>query len=200
MKKRNPQYFRVISLVVLIFLLAGGSGYAQSVPSPEEFLGFKVGADFHLITYDQALAYFQALDEASPRLKIIELGKTEMGRPMIAAIISSAENMKKLDAYKKISTQLAMAKSLTDEEARKLAYEGKAVVYIDGGLHATECAPAQHNVQLAYDLITNEDPMTQGILENVILLLVFAGPDHRNDLHQRDNWLIIINSLKKLIP
>jgi hypothetical protein len=177
MQKRNPQYFRVISLVVLISLLARGSGYAQNVPSPEEFLGFKVGADFHLITYDQALAYFQAMEEASPKLKIIELGKTEMGRPMIAVIISSTDNMKKLDTYKEISAELALAKSLTDEEAQKLAYEGKAVVYIDGGLHATECAPAQHNVQLAYDLITDEDPMTQGILENVILLLVFANPD-----------------------
>ena len=177
MCRRNSFFFRVLAPAILIFLLAGSSTFAQKVPTPEEFLGFKVGADFHLIDYDQALDYFQAMDKASPKLKVIELGKTEMGRPMICAIISSAENMGKLDTYKEISTKLALAKGLTDEEAKKLANEGKAVVYIDGGLHATECAPAQHNVQLAYDMITDEDPMTLGILENVILLLVFANPD-----------------------
>ena len=54
------------------------------------------------------------------------------------AIITSPENQKKLDRYKEISRRLALAEGLTEEQARALAAEGKAVVWIDGGLHATE--------------------------------------------------------------
>ena len=70
-----------------------------------------------------------------------------------------------------------MAKGLPQDEARRLAAEGKAVVYIDGGLHATEVAPAQHNLQLAYDLLASDDATTRFILENTILLLAFPNPD-----------------------
>jgi hypothetical protein len=83
-------------------------------------------------------------------MKLFEIGKTTMGKPMIYAVISSEENIANLDRYKEISKQLSLAKGLTDEEARGLAAEGKAVVYIDGGLHSTEVAPAQHNFELAW--------------------------------------------------
>ena len=58
-----------------------------------------------------------------------------------------------------------------------MAAEGRAVVYIDGGLHASECAPAQHNIQLAYELVTARDPRRLRILDDIILVLVFANPD-----------------------
>ena len=150
---------------------------AQKVPRPESTLGFTLGADFHLASYQQAIEYFRALEKASPMIRLIEIGTTSMGKPMIAAIITSADNMKKLDRLREISQRLALADGLSDEEARKLAAEGRAVVYIDGGLHATEVAPAQHNLQLAYDLLTSDDADTRLILDNTILLLDFANPD-----------------------
>ena len=175
---KNKFYsLRIIIPVLLILILGGVFSFAQRVPPPEEILGFKVGADFHLATYQQALEYFRALEKASPMIKLFEMGKTSMGKPMIYDVITSSENMAKLDRFKEISKKLALAKGLTDEEARRLAAEGKVVVYIDGGLHSTECAPAQHNLQLAYDLLTSEDPDIRLIRDNAILLLVFANPD-----------------------
>ena len=168
---------KVIIPAVLILLLGGVATFAQRVPPPEEVLGFKVGADYHLASYQQALEYFKALEQASPMIKLFEMGKTSMGQPMIYAVITSEENMASLDRYKEISRRLALAKGLTDEEARRLAAEGRAVVYIDGGLHATEVAPAQEKLLLAYDLLTSEDPDIRLIRENTIYLLVFANPD-----------------------
>lgn len=177
MFKKSFCSLRIIFLALLILLLACVSSFAQSVPPPEEILGFKVGADYHLVTYQQAIEYFRALERASPMIKLFEMGKTSMGKPMIYAVISSAENMAKLDHFKEISRRLALVKGLTDEEARRLASEGRAVVYIDGGLHATEVAPAQHNIQIAYDLLTSQDSDTRLILDNVIFILVFSNPD-----------------------
>ncbi len=166
------------ALTALLIWLGFAVGvHAQHVPTPEEYLGFEIGDDYHLATYQQALEYFRILDEASPRMKLTDLGKTSMGRDMICAVISSEENMERLDRYRGISGRLAQAKGLNDESARRLAEEGRAVVYIDGGLHASECAPAQHNFNLAYEMLTSEDPDVRLIRDNVILLLVFANPD-----------------------
>lgn len=168
---------RVVVLAVSILFQGGLFSAAQRIPPPQEILGFEVGADYHLASYQQALEYFRALEQASPMLKLFEMGKTSMGKPMVYAVITSAENMVKLDRLKEISRRLALANDLTDEEARSLAAEGRAVVYIDGGLHATEVAPAQHNLQLAYDLLTSDEPGTRLIRENAVLLLNFANPD-----------------------
>jgi hypothetical protein len=177
MVSKNFHLLKAIIPAVLIFFIGGSFSYAQKVPSPEEFLGFKAGADFHLANYKQALEYFSALEKASSMIKVFEMGKTEMGKPMIYAVITSTENMGKLDLYKEISKKLSLGKGLSDEEARNLAVEGKAIVYIDVGLHASEVAPTQHSFQLAYDLLTSEDPDIRIILDNTILLLVFANPD-----------------------
>lgn len=155
-------------------------GFAQSVPPPKEVLGFDVGADYHLATYTQAIEYFKVLANASDRIKLFDAGKTSMGQTMTYAAISSAENLKNLENYKSIARRLTLAKGLSADAAARLAKEGKAIVYIDGGLHASECAPAQHNIQLAFNLATAEDAKTRRILENVILILVFANPDGMN--------------------
>jgi hypothetical protein len=151
--------------------------FPQEIPKPADHFGFQLGADQHLATYQQAYEYFQILDKASPKFKVFEMGKTEMGKPQIGAIITSERNMAELAAFKRIAERLALAKGLTDEEARKLAEQGRAVVYIDGGLHASECAPPQALPELAYDLITVGDADTKAILDNVVLLLCFANPD-----------------------
>ena len=177
MLKKSFHSLIAIIAGTFIFLIAGSISFAQRVPTPEEVLGFKVGADYHLASYQQAIQYLKALEQASPRIKLFEMGKTSMGKPMMYAVITSAENMAKLDRLKEISRRLALVTGLTDEEARGLVAEGRAVVHIDGGLHGTEVAPAQHNLQLAYDLISSEDTDTRLIRENTILLLVFANPD-----------------------
>ena len=140
-------------------------------------MGFKVGDDYHLATYEQAVQYFKELENTSPMMKVFEMGETSMGKTMIYAVITSEENMANLDRYKEISGRLARAKGLSDDEARQLAEEGKAVVWVDAGIHATECAPAQALLQFAYDLLTSQDADTRLILDNTIVLLIFANPD-----------------------
>ena len=95
---------------LFLFFTVQGNTFAQNIPSPEEILGFEVGADYHLASYEQALEYFRALGAASSRVKLFEMGKTSMGKPMVYAVITSEENMAKLDRFKEISKKLALAK------------------------------------------------------------------------------------------
>ncbi|HDP97616.1 MAG TPA: hypothetical protein ENN22_00325, partial [bacterium] len=156
--------------------------YCQIIPPPETFLGFKIGDDYQLADYKQAIAYFRELEASSERIKLFSIGKTSFDQDMKYAVISSAENIKNLENYKTFARQLALAQGLTDESAADLAAKAKAIVYIDGGLHASECAPAQHNIQLAYELVVTEDPHWLKVLDDVILVLVFANPDGMNIL------------------
>ena len=177
MLARDTRFSRLAVLCAFLLLFGLGVSFAQKVPSPQEVLGFPPGADYHLATYEQAVEYFKALEKSTPKLKLFEMGQSEGGRTMIYALITAEANMGKLDRYKEISKQLALAKGLSDDDARRLAAEGKAVVIIGNGMHATECAPAQGAIQLAYELVTSDAPEIRTILDNTILLLFFPNPD-----------------------
>lgn len=168
------------SLLCLIgILLIPNSLHGQSIPTPESVLGFQPGADFHLASYEQAVEYFQRLDAASDRVQLMEVGRTSFGRPWFLALISSADNLRNVEHYREIGHRLAYPGDMTEEEARALAREGKAIVHVDGGLHSSEVAGHQHTIQLAYDLVTgDDDPEIAAILDNVILILWFSlNPD-----------------------
>ncbi|MGD8362881.1 MAG: M14 family metallopeptidase, partial [Gemmatimonadota bacterium] len=170
----------VLATLLLAFaspVVAPPSLLLGQVTTPEAFLGFKPGADFHLMTYEQALGYFERLAGETDRMLVLDMGETSEGRRMKYAVISSAENLRNLEHYKEINRRISLPAGLSEEEARRLANEGKTVVWIDGGLHGTEVAPAQLLPQLAYDLVTGADDQTTAIRENVIALLVFANPD-----------------------
>jgi hypothetical protein len=175
MRRRN----RPLAALLVTIVLAGGSLAARtgSVATPKEQLGFEIGADYQLASYKQLEAYWKKLDQESERMTLVDIGQTSEGRSQWMAVITSPENHKKLARYKEIAQKLAHAESLTDDQAHALAAEGKAVVWIDGGLHATEVLGAQQLMQLVYDLVSKNDAETQRFLRDVILLAVPANPD-----------------------
>jgi len=159
-------------------LVAGPLLGAPPVPRPDDVLGFRPGADRRLADYATIVKYFKALDAASDRVTVREIGPTAEGRTMIAAFISSEANLKKLDRYRDIARRLALARGLDDAQAHALAAEGRAIVWIDSGLHATEVAPAQHAPELAWRVATEDSDEMRRIREEVILVQVpVMNPD-----------------------
>lgn len=150
---------------------------AAGLTSPKQAFGFDVGADYRLVGYRRMLAYWRTLDAESDRLTLVEIGRTAEGRPMVMAIVTAAGNRGRLERYKTVSRRLALAADLTEAQARRLAGEGKAVVWIDGGLHATECLGSQQLIELVWQLVSRDDAETRRILDEVILLAVPANPD-----------------------
>lgn len=148
-----------------------------SIPTPKQHFGFNIGDNYQLANYTQTEAYFRKLAASSDRVHLVVIGKTEEGRDQLMLIVSSPANIKNLDRYKTISQQLAHAENLSPEQARALASEGKAVVWIDGGLHATEVVGAHQLIETAYQLVSRQDPETMRILDNDIILLTHANPD-----------------------
>jgi hypothetical protein len=170
------------ALILLLSVLS--SAAAQTVPTPESVLGHKPGDDFYLATYDESREYFHRLAAASNRVRLLTVGKTTRGLDWEIAVISSPANLARLDKFKSISRQLALARGLTDDAAHALAREGKAIVHLDGGMHSSEVAGAQHSILLAYKLAATEgDPEIDRILDNVIVMLwPTLNPDGQNEV------------------
>jgi hypothetical protein len=173
----------VITLVLAPFLLSGPVRAADPprVTPPLRHFGHNLGDDYFLANYKQLVGYWKLLESESDRLKVVDIGKTEEGRTQYMGIITSPTNHKKLDRYREISRKLARVEVTDEVEARKLAAEGKAVVWIDGGLHASETLCAQALTETMYQLLAANDPETLRFLEDVIVLFVHANPDG-NDL------------------
>lgn len=165
------------SLWLLAVLFSVQTVWAQNIPTPKEHFGFDIGDDYQLANYTQTEAYFKKLAAASNRVKLVDIGKTEEGRSQYMLIVTSPENQKNLQKYKEISQKLAHAEDLTKEQAKALAAEGKAVVWIDGGLHANEVVGAHQLIQMAYNLSSRTDAETTKILDKVIILMTHANPD-----------------------
>jgi hypothetical protein len=171
-------------VIVLAGSLSTGATLAQAPPkvtSPLQEFGHNFGDDYFLANYKQLAAYWQKLDRESDRMVLQSIGKTAEGREQLMAIVTSPENHKNLARYKDISRQLALADGLNEAQARALAKEGKAVVWIDGGLHATETLGAQQLGEMVYRMVSATDDETMRILKDVIILFVHANPDG-NDL------------------
>ncbi len=168
---------RSVCLVMLLVLVSVAAMAQSRVTTPKEQFGFNIGDDYQLANYTQLTDYWRKLDTESDRMKMVEIGKTAEGRTIHMAIITSPENHRNLDRFKQISRRLALGEGVTDDEARKLAAEGRAVVWIDGGLHATETLGAQQLIETVYQLLSRNDDEMQRFLKDVIVLATLVNPD-----------------------
>ena len=163
---------RLLTVSLLFALVVSGA-----VTPPKEHFGFTPGDDYKLADYNQVSSYFHRLAAESGRIRVEEFGKSSEGRPLLVAFISSESNLKHLDKWKEINRKLALGQA-TAEEAARFSREGKAIVWIDSGLHATEVAPVQHAPRLAYQIISGESEEIRRIRDNVILMQVpVINPD-----------------------
>jgi hypothetical protein len=175
--------FRPAGLLPALALAVATLGTGRAEPTaprvtpPKAHFGFDIGDDYCLANYKQYAAYLARLERESDRVKVVTIGTTEEGRPQLMAVVTSPANHRKLPRLREIARRLAGGERMTEAEARALAAEGKAVVWIDAGLHATETLCAQMMIETVYQFATRTDPETLRILDDVVVLFVHANPD-----------------------
>ena len=141
------------------------------ITTPEQFLGFEVGADRSLAGWMQIVQYFRLIESQSDRLKVTEIGRTTEDNPFLLCTISSADNLARLDEYRQIQQALSDPRKLDDADAGRAIEEARAVVTITCSIHATEVGASQMSLELAHLLASSDEPRVRSILDNVILLL-----------------------------
>jgi hypothetical protein len=168
---RNTFRLSLIALALLA-LSAGRMTAQQSIPAPEQYFGFKIGADGELARYPKILEYFQLLARQTNRIKYEELGKTTMGNSYPLLRISSPENLAKFDRLVEINRRLADPRGLSEGEAEKLAAEGKPFYFIYATIHSTEVSNGQAIINIVHRLATSNDAQVREILDNSVVLMV----------------------------
>jgi hypothetical protein len=150
---------------------------AARVTSPQDAWGHRVGDDGFLLSYRQLVDYWRTLAKDTPRVRVVDVGRTTEGRSQVMAIVTSPANQARLDEYRDAAARLARGRGLDDASAHALARSGKAIVWIDGGLHATEVLGAQQLAELVYQLASRTDDEVERILDDDIVLVAVANPD-----------------------
>lgn len=161
-------------LATLTLLSCLGPAGAQVRPTaPDKFFGHQLGADRKLARWDRIVEYLRLLErESGGRLKVVNMGPSTEGHPFLLVIVTSAANMNALERIRETNARLSDPRGLTEDQARRLASEAKAVVVQTMSLHANEVGGTQMAPELAYDLIARDDEETSRILSNVITLLI----------------------------
>ncbi len=171
------RYLRLPWLSLGLLAAASLASAQGRITTTKEAYGFTIGDDYKLANYTEFSAYMEKLASESNRMKLEVIGKTAEGRDQLMAIITSPANHKMLARYKDISQRLARAEGLTEAQARTLSKQGKAVVWIDGGLHATEVLGAAQLAETVYQLLSRTDEETMRFLNDLVILAVHANPD-----------------------
>jgi len=143
------------------------------VPTPRSVLGFEPGDDRKLADWPTLLRYYRALADASDRVTYRELGKTTLGAPLIALVISSPQNLRRLEPLRALNASLADPRTLdTNREALDALRNGRTVVLITSGIHSDEVGGSLTPAILAHRLATDTSAVTRAILDNVVVWLV----------------------------
>lgn len=131
-----------------------------------------MGADRKLAHWDDLVKYYNKLGESSPRMKVVNMGKTTLGNPFLALYISSPENLAKLEDYRKMNARLSDPRGVPQTEIDQIIANGKAVIVQSFGLHSSEVAAAQTAAEFTYDMLTRNDDEMARILNNVITIVI----------------------------
>jgi hypothetical protein len=158
-------------LVPLAILLLPFPGAAQP-RAPEAFFGFAPGTDGELARYPKIVEYLQHLAATTDRVRVEELGRTTMDNPYVLAIVSSPQNLARLDRLVEINRRLADPRGLSEDEARKLAAEGRPFYLLYASIHSTEVGNTQAVPIIAHRLATGTSPFVRDILDNAVVLIV----------------------------
>jgi hypothetical protein len=141
-------------------------------------LGFVPGEDRKLADWGQVLAYLAALDAASERVSVQEVGKTTGGRPFVIATVTSESKHGRLEEIRLANARIADPRGLEDNEAERLVRGGKAIVAMAYSIHSTEVGGTLAALRLLHELAASRDERVRATLDAVVLLVI---PSHNPD-------------------
>ena len=167
-----------LAAAAAVAALAPGAPAAPSVPAPESVLGFVPGEDRKLAPWRQVLAYLTALDAASERVSVEEVGKTTEGRPFVIATVTSEANRARLEEIRLGNARLADPRGLDDREAERLVANGKTIVAMAYSIHSTEVGGTLASLRLLHRLAASDEPRVRAMLAETVLLVI---PSHNPD-------------------
>lgn len=161
-----------------------------AVPHPSEYFGREIGDPGVLIPHSKILEYYRLLEERSDRVRVVEIGETTEGRPFYYAIVTSPENLVRLDELIEMNDKLYDPRGVSEGEIEKITHEGKTFMVANHQIHSTEVGASQGALLVAHRMAAGEDDEVARILKNVVLIHVpVHNPDGQELVYEwLDQW------------
>ncbi|CAL1519590.1 M14 family zinc carboxypeptidase [Chitinophaga sp. MM2321] len=159
--------------ILLAFLLSGFLRMQAQVPTPEQFLGYTLGTQF--TPHYKVVDYFKQVAATAKNVKLEQYGTTYEGRPLIMAIVASAENFSRLEEIRQHSLDLSNAK--TPQPGKQ-----PVIVWLSYNVHGNEAVSTEASMKTLYELVNNGNAQTQQWLKNTVIII---DPCLNPDGHER---------------
>ena len=139
----------------------------KGIPTPNDVLGYHVGAPQKLTYYADILKYYQALAAATPRVRVEPIGRSDEGRELVVVWVSSEQNLQALGQNRDNLARIADPRGLSTEQINKLIAATKPHYHLIGGLHSSETGAPEMLMELVYRLAVESSPFISQIRDNV---------------------------------
>ncbi|MDP9120321.1 MAG: hypothetical protein M3O15_02975, partial [Acidobacteriota bacterium] len=149
----------------------------ERIPRPETVLGYPLGTRF--THWDRIQAYLSAVAAASPRVSILDYGKTYEGRPLELVAITSPENQARLEEIRQEHLRLADPAALSTADRERLSRRLPTVVWLAYGIHGNETSSAEAAMALVYLLAAGQGETAEMLRNLIVLVDPLANPDGR---------------------
>jgi hypothetical protein len=165
------------SLLLLLSVSLFSFIKAQTIQSPEQFLGYKVGTRF--TPHFKLLNYFRYVESAAPSMvKIEKYGETYEGRDLEVAYIALPENLQKLEAIRLNNQRLA---GLAKDKMAPLTDGAPAIVWLSYNVHGNEPASSEASMLTLFALVDPNNTQTKEWLKNTVVVIdPCINPDGRD--------------------
>ncbi|MBS0395713.1 MAG: hypothetical protein JSR54_13915 [Proteobacteria bacterium] len=154
---------------------------SDRVPSPRAFLHRIPGAPGELVESGQAYAYCRALAAASPRVRLMTIGRSEEGRDIVLLAIADEDGIRDLERLKAATAALADPRRTDPAAAAALVRAARPIYYFNAALHSDETGSTESVLELAYRLAVSDQPMIRRIRSSLVVLInPVSNPDGRD--------------------
>lgn len=154
---------------------------SSSVPSPRAFLKRIPGAPGELVDSAKAYGYARALADASPRVELFTIGRSEEGRDIMLLAIADEKGIQSLEQLKRDTAALADPRTTDPAAAEQIVARARPIYYFNAALHSDETGSTESVLELAYRLAVSDQPMIERIRGNLVVLInPVSNPDGRD--------------------
>ena len=176
---RAPSGVGLLAILCLVGAAWPRPAAGQTPPDPAAALGYDPVVESRLPAWSEMLSYFDALAAASGRVRVDTIGRSTLDAPLVALVVSSGENLARLDELRAIQAKLADPRRIGSEaEGEQLIERGRLVALVTAGTHSSEVGGPLTVMRLAHHLATSPGPRARAIREAAVVLLVPAvNPD-----------------------
>ncbi|MEO8679459.1 MAG: M14 family metallopeptidase [Vicinamibacterales bacterium] len=148
----------------------GDDASGSSIHTPEQFFGFRMGADRELADWAALQRYVETVAAASDRVEITDAGRSTEGRRLVAVIVTAPDNLARLEEIRATAMRLSDPRTLDADAAAALVDRQPVIVAIGMSVHASEIGATQAAPELLYRLATSQDPDVLRVLREVVLI------------------------------